>query len=107
MRYNLLRASVAGEGEMGLARQYFFLFACLLVFGQSPASATLITEKVTFNVTGFPSGAPQNPVSGDVTLTFDPSSTIDTTAGVDAINLSIDGHTYLVTSPRMVVRVEC
>ena len=50
-------------------------------------SASLITETIDFTASGFELGAPQDPVTGSFTLTFDP--TVDSSGSLDAISLTI------------------
>jgi len=68
------------------------LLSCALVGWSQIASASLITETIDFTASGFLAGAPQDPVSGSFTLTFDP--TVDSSGSLDAISLTIAGHTY-------------
>ena len=68
------------------------LLSCALVGWWQIASASLITETIGFTASGFLAGAPQDPVSGSFTLTFDP--TVDSSGSLDAISLTIAGHTY-------------
>src|SRR5947199_1462581 len=61
------------------------------------AAASTITQTYSFTASGFTplfpgASAPMDPVSGDVTLTFDPL--VATQGTVDAINLTIAAHTY-------------
>ena len=57
------------------------------------AEAALITETLTFTASAFhPSPAPQDPVNGSFTVTFDPA--VSSTGSLDAISLTIFGHTY-------------
>ena len=70
--------------------------AGLLSFMAGSAAANTITFDFTatnFVVVTTPAPAPpQNTVSGEVTVTFNPLAS--SSGGVDAINLAIAGHTY-------------
>jgi hypothetical protein len=86
------------------ARSFGSVFAgCFILFCAGNANATLVTDVINFDVTGFVAtdttppvpAVPQSTVTGSVTITFDPSSTTSTPiTPVDAINLTIAGHTY-------------
>jgi hypothetical protein len=59
------------------------------------ANATVVTRTYDFSASGFPAGSPQATVSGDFTVTYDPS--VDSSSAgtpVSAIDLTIAGHTY-------------
>ena len=57
------------------------------------AHAAAVTDTYHFVASGFGPGAPQDPVSGSVTLTFDP--TVPTSGvAVDSISLDIFGRDY-------------
>jgi hypothetical protein len=55
-----------------------------------PAKAIPIT--VTFTASGFPAGAPTDPVTGSIT--YDAASTTSNINVLTSVNLTIDGHTY-------------
>ena len=88
------------------ARPFGSAFAgCFILFSLASANATPITDMISFDVSGFVAtapapqpSAPQDPVTGSVTITFDPSQTTSTPITlVDAVNLTIAGHTYLTS----------
>jgi hypothetical protein len=71
---------------------------CALVGWPAIASAARITETITFTASGFTditlvNPAPQDPVSGSFTLTFDPT-VLPSSGPLDAVSLTIAGHTY-------------
>jgi hypothetical protein len=55
-------------------------------------SAHAIPIKVSFDVTGFPAGAPTDPVVGSIT--YDAASVTAPINSLLSINLTIAGHTY-------------
>jgi hypothetical protein len=69
------------------------LATAAIVFGSSGAPATPMLHAYSFDFTNFESGAPADPVTGTVSVTFDPALS---TSGspVDAIVLTIGGHSY-------------
>jgi PEP-CTERM motif len=69
------------------------LAAAAIVFGSCGAFANPASHTYSFDFTNFESGAPVDPVTGTVRVTFDPAlSTVG--SPVDAIGLTIGGHTY-------------
>jgi len=70
--------------------------AIVIALAGLPAIATagLVTDTYDFTASGFPGGAPQDPVSGSFTLTFDPTVANYADSPIDAISLTIAGHTY-------------
>ncbi len=65
-----------------------------LGLGALPASAAIVTDDVTFNVSGFSTfpvgGVPTDPVTGSFTITFDPTQVyMDATAGITLNSLNI------------------
>ena len=88
-----LRGGIGGSMKKIIASGVIALFACMT----GPAAhAAAITQTYKFTVSGFGAGAPDDPISGSATVTFDPLAGINQTGGVDAINLTIDGHIYTV-----------
>jgi hypothetical protein len=67
---------------------------CLWMVVASGEAAT-ITRTYLFSASEFGAGAPTDPVSGSVTVTFDPTVN-NFNLPVDAISLTIAGHTYTV-----------
>jgi hypothetical protein len=86
------------------ARPFGSVFAgSFILFCAGTANASLITDMIGFDITGFVATqpgsqppVPQNTVAGSVTITFDPSQSAPITP-VDAINLTIAGHTYSIS----------
>jgi hypothetical protein len=84
------------------ARPFGSAFAgCFIVFCLASANATTITDMISFDISGFVATntpappPPQSTVTGSVTITFDPLQTTGTPiTPVDAVNLTIAGHTY-------------
>jgi len=73
----------------------FFLAIVVTLAGlPATASASLVTDTYDFTASGFPSGAPQDPVSGSFTVTFDPAVPNFADSPLDAISLTIAGHAY-------------
>lgn len=55
----------------------------------------MVTRTYNFTASGFGAGAPQATVTGDFTVTYDPSVDSDPFGSpVSGINLTIAGHTY-------------
>ena len=83
-----------------------------LAFGlaATQASATVITKTFAFKLSGFPTGAPYDPVKGKATITFDP--TVDTVDDTSDITLSIDipigtpGGSYITADHEMFIGSE-
>jgi PEP-CTERM motif len=72
------------------------LLAALTVAGSfacAPAQAAPGTETYHFTASGFGPGAPSDPVSGSITLSFDSALPV-AGASVDSIALDIAGHEY-------------
>ena len=74
-----------------------------------PAAATPMTYSYDFSAGSFPAGAPVDPVTGDVTLTIDPSIG-DSSGTVDdiSINLTLSnpssvGYVYDATNDRLII----
>lgn len=61
--------------------------------GLACVEAAPVTDTYDFLASGFGAGAPQDPVSGSFTLTFDPAVPLSG-AAVDAISLDIAGQQY-------------
>ena len=55
-------------------------------------SAQAISIQVDFTASGFPAGAPDDPVSGS--FVYDAASTTSTINSVVSVNLTINGHSY-------------
>ena len=72
-----------------------FAVCCLgsTSLGVSMGAAATITRLYTFSASGFEAGAPTDPVTGSVTVTFDPLVS-NANLPVDAIVLTIGTHTY-------------
>ena len=72
---------------------------CIVAAISSPVNASIVTLTYSFTATGFTSlpssgsAIPQDPITGSVTLTFDPTK-FTAPSTVDAISLTILGHTY-------------
>ena len=67
------------------------LAAAAIVFGSCGASANPASHTYSFDFTNFEAGAPVDPVTGTVRVTFDPAlSTVG--SPVDAIGLTIGGQ---------------
>ena len=81
---------------MTKAVKSIMLIAGLVWLMAGSAAANTVTFDFTATnfvvVTSPAPPAPQNTVTGDVTVTFNPL--VSSTGGVDAINLAIDGFTY-------------
>jgi hypothetical protein len=82
----------------------FALFAatCALALGAEAtkaASAATITETINFNASGFPPGAPVDPVTGSFTITLDPTTSIShgTTITLDHINITPSANALFFT----------
>ena len=82
----------------------------LAVYMLSPASAALVTYDVSFTASNFmEGGAPQDPVTGEFTLTFDATQYYqeDVTAGVTLKSLNINlGSPLAFTYPVALVEGE-
>lgn len=75
------------------ARSLILAVLSLCASGPAVVEATPLTDTYDLLASGFGPGAPQDPVSGSFTLTFDPS--VPTSgAAVDAISLDIAGQQY-------------
>jgi hypothetical protein len=63
--------------------------ACILASSTGPANATAITEIINFTAGGF-AGAPIDPVIGSVTITFDPTTSVNggTTIALNQLNIT-------------------
>jgi hypothetical protein len=69
------------------------LAAAAIAFGSCGVLATPTSHTYSFDFTNFESGAPVDPVTGTVSVTFD--AALSTSGNlVDAISLTIDGHIY-------------
>ena len=69
------------------------LLAAASALGWAAAHAAPVTDTYHFVASGFGAGAPQDPVSGSLTLSFDPTAPISG-AALDSISLDIFGHDY-------------
>ncbi len=82
-----------------MKQNYIFLVVIVLILA-SCAGASTITQTYSYTFWNFASSgtanvpAPSDPVSGTVTVTFDPTSVTPTPTAVDAISLVIGSHTY-------------
>jgi hypothetical protein len=63
--------------------------ACILALGTGPANAITITETINFTASGFPAGAPVDPVIGSFTITFDPTTSINVGTTIALNNLNV------------------
>jgi hypothetical protein len=63
--------------------------ACILALSTGPANAIAITETINFTAGGF-AGAPIDPVIGSVTITFDPTTSVNvgTTIALNELNIT-------------------
>jgi hypothetical protein len=78
---------------MRYARSLIAVSALLsLAEAATSAKASLITETISFNASGFTSGAPVDPVFGSFTITFDPTVDVtDQTTGITLNSINIPG----------------
>ena len=75
---------------MTIMVRYFVLLLFALAISSATARANTITLNYDFSASGFPSGAPVDPVTGSFSVTFD-DTIIDTdeTSGIVVSNLNI------------------
>jgi hypothetical protein len=70
-----------------------WLLVGVLVVAPNLAGASPFAHKITFTASGFDPGAPQDPVSGSFTITYDPLVQVFGEP-IDAIDLVVAGHTF-------------
>jgi hypothetical protein len=75
---------------MTIMVRHFVLLLFALAISSATAKANTITLNYDFLASGFPSGAPVDPVTGSFSVTFDDAATInDETSGIVVSNLNI------------------
>ena len=81
----------------------FAVAGCVLLLGVGTASASLVTETISFTATNFfpPGAAPVDPVMGSVTVTFDPTVNGSGSATLNSLNINVGaiGFTNFVSGP--------
>ena len=75
---------------MTIRVRHFVLLLFALAISSATAQASTITLNYNFSVSGFPIGAPVDPVTGSFSVTFDDAiSYTDETSGIVVSNLNI------------------